>query len=141
MVTHAHMLGSRSSGGPVIRYPQQQKVLRAGHTMYERSMVFGCGGAALLVALSARARSTNPADGGGVQGGAFGLLGVLGVLGMAARRRRPRQRRTLKLVAYLAADAPHRSSLFYQPAGFVRPPFLHPPRERARCRPWLTTPP
>ena len=85
MVTHAHILGSRSSGGPVIRYPQQQKVLRAGHTMYERSMVFGCGGAALLVALSARARSTNPADGGGVQGGAFGLLGVLGLLGMAAR--------------------------------------------------------
>ena len=91
MVTHAHMLGSRSSGGPVIRYPQQQKVLRAGHTMYERSMVFGCGGAALLVALSARARSTNPADGGGVQGGAFGLLGVLGVLGMApACTRTPR---------------------------------------------------
>jgi len=51
--------------------------------MYERSMVFGCGGAALLVALSARARSTNPADGGGVQGGAFGLLGVFGVLGVA----------------------------------------------------------
>ena len=83
MVTHAHMLGIRSSGGPVIRCPQQQKVLRAGHTMYERSMVFGCGGAALLVALSARARSTNPADGGGVQGGAFGLLGVFGVLGVA----------------------------------------------------------
>ena len=109
MVTHAHILGSRSSGGPVIRYPQQQKVLRAGHTMYERSMVFGCGGAALLVALSARARSTNPADGGGVQGGAFGLLGVLGVLGMAARKRRPRQRRHAKLVSYLVADAPSAS--------------------------------
>ena len=93
MVTHAHMLGSRSSGGPVIRCPQQQKVLRAGHTMYERSMVFGCGGVAallgvtaLLVALSARARSTKPAEGGGVQGGTFGLMdrfgdafGVLGI--------------------------------------------------------------
>ena len=93
MVTHAHMLGSRSSGGPVIRCPQQQKVLRAGHTMYERSMV--CGGVAallgvtaLLVALSARARSTKPAEGGGVQGGTFGLMdrfgdafGVLGIRG------------------------------------------------------------
>ena len=93
MVTHAHMLGSRSSGGPVIRCPQQQKVLRAGHTMYERSMVC-CGGVAaallgvtaLLVALSARARSTKPAEGGGVQGGTFGLMdrfgdafGVLGI--------------------------------------------------------------
>ena len=93
MVTHAHMLGSRSSGGPVIRCPQQQKVLRAGHTMYERSMVFGCGGVAallgvtaLLVALSARARSTKPAEGGGVQGGTFGLMDrfgdALGVLGI-----------------------------------------------------------
>ena len=56
-------------------------------------MVFGCGGTAallsvtaLLVALSARARSTKPAEGGGVQGGTFGLMdrfgdafGVLGI--------------------------------------------------------------
>ena len=89
MVTHAHMLGSRSSGGPVIRCPQQQKVLRAGHTMYERSMVFGCGGvAALLAALSARARSTKPAEGGGVQGGAFGLMDRFGVLGIPPPCRR-----------------------------------------------------
>ena len=33
IVTHAHKFGSRSSGGPVIRCPQQQKVLRAGQTM------------------------------------------------------------------------------------------------------------
>ena len=89
MVTHAHMLGSRSSGGPVIRCPQQQKVLRAGHTMYERSMVFGCGGvAALLAALSARARSTKSAEGGGVQGGAFGLMDRFGVLGIPPPCRR-----------------------------------------------------
>jgi len=62
--------------------------------MYERSMVFGCGGVAaallgvtaLLVALSARARSTKPAEGGGVQGGTFGLMDrfgdALGVLGI-----------------------------------------------------------
>jgi len=36
-------------------------------------MVFGCGGAALLVALSARTRLTKPAVGGGVLGGAFGF--------------------------------------------------------------------
>ena len=103
MVTHAHMLGSRSSGGPVIRCPQQQKVLRAGHTMYERSMVFGCGGVAallgvtaLLVALSARARSTKPAEGGGVQGGTFGLMdrfgdafGVLGIPPACGEGERP----------------------------------------------------
>ena len=39
-VSQAHVFGPKSSSGPVMQNPQQQKVFLAGHTVYSRTMPY-----------------------------------------------------------------------------------------------------